>query len=245
MEGHHPNYILNSPYFYKQKSTQELTHSIWSTTMQLEATRIKVQEELKAKDDQLNQLKNLLNDVINQRNDAKYKYQSLLLDNKQLLQQKYHHRRHNHHQTTAAPPYSGVSSIEDESITNCGVSSSDCEESIVSSPLIENPSHFPAPELWPYPVIPTKGFPEKGKFLETVMKAGPLLQNLLMAGPLPHWRHSPPPLDTYQIPSPSLVIQPPRVNNLFSSGEFNKKRRDFYEDCDSSTVIKYQRVKLS
>ncbi|KAF7833136.1 formin-like protein 2 [Senna tora] len=32
------------------------------------------------------------------------------------------------------------------------------------------------------------------------MKAGPLLQTLLLAGPLPQWRHPPPPLDSFEIP---------------------------------------------
>lgn len=181
--------------------------------MELELTRIRVQEEIKSKDDELNQLKNHLNDVINDRNEAQNKYKSLLHD-KLLLQQQFHH---NHRKTTVAPPYSGVSSIEDEPITNCGFSSSDCEESIVSSPV-------PAPENG----LPEKGLPEKGKFLEAVMKAGPLLQNLLLAGPLPHWRHPPPPLDGHQIPSPP----------------FNRKR-GFYEDCNSSSETKYQRISLN
>ncbi|XP_035843303.1 probable receptor-like protein kinase At2g23200 [Helianthus annuus] len=52
-----------------------------------------------------------------------------------------------------------------------------------------------------------KALPEKRKFLEAVMKAGPLLQNLLLAGPLPHWCHPPPPLDAYRIPPPPVVHQ--------------------------------------
>ncbi|PWA99512.1 hypothetical protein CTI12_AA005900 [Artemisia annua] len=75
-----------------------------------------------------------------------------------------------------------------------------CEESIVSSP--------PAPEKFE---IPAKGLPENGKFLEAVMKAGPLLNNLLLAGQLPHWRHPPPPLNCHQIPSPPLVVPPPPI----------------------------------
>ncbi|GKE13692.1 putative DNA ligase 1-like protein [Tanacetum coccineum] len=129
---------------------------------------------------------------------------------------------------TAAPaqPYSNISSIEDEPITNHGFSSSDCEESIVSSP--------PAPEKFE---IPAKGLPENGKFLEAVMKAGPLLNNLLLAGQLPHWRHPPPPLD-HQIP---LVVPPPSVSYALNCGEFSKKRV-FHEDCDSSSETKYQRI---
>ncbi|KAG6607603.1 Microtubule-associated protein 70-1, partial [Cucurbita argyrosperma subsp. sororia] len=39
-----------------------------------------------------------------------------------------------------------------------------------------------------------KLLPEKGKLLEAVMKAGPLLQTPLVAEPLPEWRHPPLPL---------------------------------------------------
>jgi hypothetical protein len=34
--------------------------------------------------------------------------------------------------------------------------------------------------------------PPRGRFLQSVMEAGPLLQNLLVAGPLPRWRNPPP-----------------------------------------------------
>nr|XP_043634877.1 uncharacterized protein LOC122605977 [Erigeron canadensis] len=229
-----------------------LRKPLWSTTttiMDIEATKLSVEEQIRAKDDELNQLKYLLNDVINERNEARKNYQSLLVD-KLFLQKQLDHHHHNHRETTTPPLYSGVSTIEDEPITNYGFSSSDCEESIVSSPPLEIP--FPAPEI----VIPTKGLPENGKFLEAVMKAGPLLQNLLLVGPLPQWHHPPPQLDTYQIPPPPLVIPPlPRVNHLVrqqsltrsmiiignSCGEFNNQR-EFSEDCDSSTKTKYQRI---
>lgn len=175
--------------------------------MELEATRFKAQEDLKQKDEQLTQLKHLLNTTINQKNH----YQTLL----------------NHHQTTTQPPYSTVSSIEDEPITNTTTfSSSDCEESIVSSPEQEL-------------VISVKALPEKGKFLEAVIKAGPLLQNLLLAGALPHWQHPPPPVDIYRIPAPLVVPQTPAPDRYL----FNKKR-GFVEGYDSSTETKYQRISI-
>ncbi|GFS37394.1 enabled-like protein [Actinidia rufa] len=36
-----------------------------------------------------------------------------------------------------------------------------------------------------------KSLPQKGKFLQAVLEAGPLLQTLLMRGPLPRWRNTP------------------------------------------------------
>lgn len=42
--------------------------------------------------------------------------------------------------------------------------------------------------------------PEKGRLVEAVVSAGPLLQTLLLAGPLPRWRHPPPPASADVIP---------------------------------------------
>ncbi|KAK9048154.1 hypothetical protein SSX86_032883 [Deinandra increscens subsp. villosa] len=219
------NFLLDWSYFCRGKSTGELTESLLITTMELEAARFKAQEELKIKETELTHLKHLLTATINEKNEAQNRYQTLLN----------HHRR----QTATPPPHSAVSSIEDEHVTAGGFSSSECEESIVSSSVVEQftpPARSSEQEFG----IPVKALPEKGKLLEAVMKAGPLLQNLLLAGPLPHWRHPPPSLDTYQIPPPPVVLPtPPPVQRLL--WKFNKKRGN-PEGSDSSTETKYQRI---
>ncbi|CDP14090.1 unnamed protein product [Coffea canephora] len=48
-----------------------------------------------------------------------------------------------------------------------------------------------------------KNLPQKGRFLKAVLDAGPLLQNLLVAGPLPRWRN-PPQLQKAHIPPVSV-----------------------------------------
>ncbi|KAI3743237.1 hypothetical protein L1987_60943 [Smallanthus sonchifolius] len=224
------NFLLDWSYFCRGKSTEELTESLLITTMELEAARFKAQEELKIKDEELIQLKHLLNTAINEKNEAQNRYQTLL---------QYHHR-----QTTAPPPQSGVSSMEDEHVTTGGLSSSDCEESIVSSSVSELPVQFtqlPSSEL--ELGFPVKALPEKGKLLEAVIKAGPLLHNLLLAGPLPHWRHPPPSLVAYQIPPPPVVLPtPPPIHRLV--WKFNKKRGN-PEGSDSSSETKYQRININ
>ncbi|GER29388.1 hypothetical protein STAS_05245 [Striga asiatica] len=40
-------------------------------------------------------------------------------------------------------------------------------------------------------LIRGRALPQKGKFLDAVLRAGPLLQTLLLAGPLPRWRNPP------------------------------------------------------
>ena len=52
-------------------------------------------------------------------------------------------------------------------------------------------------------LVSNRPLPEKGKLVDAVMKAGPLLQRLLVAGPLPLWKN-PPPLQQLQIPPVSV-----------------------------------------
>ncbi|KAK1426268.1 hypothetical protein QVD17_14938 [Tagetes erecta] len=213
------NFLLDWSYFCRGKSTEELTESLLLTTIELESARLKAQEQLKMKDHELIQLKHLLNTAINEKNEAQNRYQTLL---------QYHNRNteheHEHEQE------------HEQHVTNCGLSSSDCDESIVSSSISEPTVRITEEEFG----FPVKVLPEKGKLLEAVMKAGPLLQNLLLAGPLPHWRHPPPPLEAYQIPAPPVLIPPTApVNELV--WKFNKKRGNV-EGSDTSIETKYQRM---
>lgn len=260
-----------------EQGVDELRQSLLLTTMELESTRLKAQEEMKMRDDQLFQLKESLNRATKERDEAleqcqRFVLEKLLLQQQQLLFQRQHQQ---------AAPLSGISSIEDEPRrgmdSNNGFSSSDCEESIVSSPVIEpippqeipqvQSQQQPTLELEPtFPIMIDRPLPEKGKFLQAVMKAGPLLQTLLLAGPLPQWRHPPPPLDSYQIPPPPVLIPspppptPPTLSahshhqdslvtvaayniNINNCGRVNRKR-GFCEGSDSSTEAKYQRLVL-
>ncbi|KAF8396522.1 hypothetical protein HHK36_018146 [Tetracentron sinense] len=209
---------------------EELRHCLLYTTLELETTRLAAQEEIKWREDQITYLKDLLTRTAAERDEAHDKCQRLLVE-KFLLQ---------HHQQTT--PLSGVSSIEDDprrgdSGAGAGAGagaglSSDCEESIVSSPVVDP---IPATTTTIVELEGEKALPEKGKLLEAVMKAGPLLQNLLLAGPLPQWRHPPPQIDSFEIP-------PVAIPSLPICGTLNKKKRGLL-DCeasDSSTNTKQQ-----
>ncbi|KAF7805646.1 putative basic-leucine zipper transcription factor R [Senna tora] len=223
----------------KLQSMEELRQSLLYTSLELEQTRAAVGEELRKRDDQLLNLKDLLNKAIKERDEAQDKCQTLLLE-KLVFQ---------HQQQNAPAPLSGISSIEDEPRrgfdSNNGLSSSDCEESIVSSPLIDP---FPQPQL-PQSTIeltPDKPLPEKGKLLQAVMKAGPLLQTLLLAGPLPQWRHPPPPLESFEIPP--VTIPAPHQDSFMNAtncGRVSRKRvlcEGSESECPTDT--KYQRLVL-
>ncbi|KAJ4825051.1 hypothetical protein Tsubulata_009717 [Turnera subulata] len=258
--------LLNWAFYCQGKSMEELRSSLLYTTLELEQTKLAVQEELRKRDDQVLHLEDLLTKAIRERDEAHEKYQRLLLE-KLLLQQQ---QQQQHHQNA---PLSGISSIEDEPRrgidSNNGFSSSDCEESIVSSPAIDpipQPPQLPQPPAAaaaaaPPPsqvassipqaavveIVPEKPLPEKGKLLQAVMKAGPLLQTLLLAGPLPQWRHPPPPLESFEIPPVTIPSPPPpqllHQDTLISVNACNRKRV-LCDGSDSPTETKYQRILL-
>ncbi|KAB2606641.1 enabled-like protein [Pyrus ussuriensis x Pyrus communis] len=265
MNNHHSSSPLLSSwaYYCQGKSMEELRQSLLYTTVELEQTRAAVQEELRKRDDQISHLKDLLQKAIRERDEAQGKCHRLLLE-KLLLQQTQQQQHQQTQQNQQTAPLSGISSIEDEPRrgidSNNGFSSSDCEESIVSSPVIDPIQQTqqlpPGPSL-PHPsveLLPEKPLPEKGKLLQAVMKAGPLLQTLLLAGPLPQWRHPPPPLESFEIPPvtiPSPPPQPPSHTQLqhqdslanVSCGIVNRKRV-LCEGSASPPETKFQRVAL-
>ncbi|THG11861.1 hypothetical protein TEA_000416 [Camellia sinensis var. sinensis] len=247
----------------------ELRQSLLLATLELETTRLKAQEELKMRDDQLNHLKDLVTEAIRERDEAQDKCQRLVFERLLFQQQQLHLQQQQQQQQLHLQqqqqcqqnaPLSGISSIEDEPRrgldSNNGFSSSDCEESIVSSPVIDPippPTQLPPPidELI-NPLVSDKPLPEKGKLLQAVMKAGPLLQTLLLAGPLPQWRHPPPPIDSYQIPPPPVAIpaRPPQqlihqdsFLNIDNCSRIDRKR-GLCEGSVSPTETKYERVVL-
>ncbi|XP_018856898.1 uncharacterized protein LOC109019101 [Juglans regia] len=242
------NTLVSWVYYCQGKTMEELRTSLLYTSLELEQTRLAVQEEIRKRDEELVHFKDLLREAIRGRDEAQEKCRLLL--EKILLQQ---------HPTA---PLSGNSSIEDEPRirgidSNNGFSSSDCEGSIVSSsPVVD-----PIPQSLPQPtveqlLVPEKPLPEKGKLLEAVMNAGPLLQTLLLAGPLPQWRHPPPPLESFEIPPVTIPSQPQpallpqdsitnilRCNSTPTSCGINRKRV-LCEGSDSPTETKYQRLAI-
>ncbi|GLT80758.1 hypothetical protein SLA2020_521810 [Shorea laevis] len=268
--------LLSWAYFCQGKTIEELRHSLLCASLELEQTRMWTQEELKKRDEQLIQLKDLLNKTIRERDEAQEKCQRFLFEKfliQQQQQQQQQQQWQQKQQQQQGAPLSGISSIEDEprrgiDSTN-GFSSSDCEESIVSSPVLDSIQQSqlpPAPPPQPLPqatleLVPEKPLPEKGKLLQAVMKAGPLLQTLLLAGPLPQWRHPPPPLESFEIPPVTIPSPPPppppppqllqqdilttinSCNTLNSCGKVNRKRV-VYDGSESPREAKFQRIVL-
>ncbi|KAM7467869.1 hypothetical protein LguiB_015431 [Lonicera macranthoides] len=180
--------------YYQEEGIQELKHSLWCASMELETTILYANEELARKDIELAHLKGLLSKTTKERDEAQAKCRSLALimyDN--LLLPHQHQQLLENNQ-----PIGGGDS-------NTGISSSGCtsHETITAG----SPSTEQIPQ--PLPEVVDKALPENGKFLQAVMEAGPLLQTLLLAGPLPQWQHPPPKLNATEIPPVTIPPPPP------------------------------------
>ncbi|KAJ4971908.1 hypothetical protein NE237_005007 [Protea cynaroides] len=243
--------------YYQGKTTDELRQSLLYTTLELETTRLAAQDEIRKREEQMSHLQDLLSTAVRERDEARDQCQRLQVEKLLLLQQQQHLQQPQ--QTT---PHSGISTTEEEARrggeSNTGISYSDCEESIVSSPVMDPipPPSLQSPSAAIAQTASEKPLPEKGKLLQAVTKAGPLLQTLLLAGPLPQWRHPPPQLDSFEIPPVAITSPKPALHLLHqdsvmgingdinsSGGGIAKKKRGPVgcEASDSSTNSMYQR----
>ncbi|CAO2813022.1 unnamed protein product [Amaranthus hypochondriacus] len=243
----HRSPLLGWPYYYQGKNMEELKHSLVCTTLELETTRLTAQEEIRKREEQLNHLQELLNKAISERDLAEQNYKTLILE-KLILQQQI---KQNPNLNSGSS-----SSIEDEQqpitqlLHTSNLSSSDTEESMISSPT-SRPQPPPQPSIaLPERAIKLlsgkKPLPEKGNLLQAVIKAGPLLQTLLLAGPLPEWRHPPPPLESFEIPPVGIDQDEMVINGSNFCGILNRKRGfscDVFDGCYNEGN-KYQRVLL-
>ncbi|KAL8130416.1 hypothetical protein V2J09_019571 [Rumex salicifolius] len=247
----------------EQESKVELKRLLVQTTSELEATIMAARDEITRKEEEIYHMKELLVAAFKERDEAQRQFQKLLAD-KLSMQQKL--------QQLATFPGAGLVKGGDANATS--FSSSDSEDSAISEHVI---ARFSTPPLTPSSSLPPlltaalgkqRALPEKGRLLQAVMEAGPTLQTLLLAGPLPEWRQPPPQLHMIEIPpvkmpsSPVQVVQTARVLlphqdsmasenggdlvNYPKINDKNKKRKgptdSYYGAMSSPRCSNYQRV---
>jgi len=179
------------------QSVAELKQSLVATTLELEAAR----EELKKKEQSIAKLADLVRQVVKERDDARDQLQQLRLLAAAAP-------------APAAPPQQLVTSSVTDS--DCSLVSSPVDpffDPVTSadrrckhSPATPPPPPSAAAKQQCQPGANVVGsaadavldmlaskrpLPQKGRLLAAVMEAGPLLQNLLVAGQLPRWRNPP------------------------------------------------------
>lgn len=184
-----------------EQSVAELKQTLLATTLELEAAR----EELRRKEQSIAKLSDLVREVAKERDDARDQAQSLRL----LAAQ-------------AAPPLV-TSSVTD---SDCSLASSPVDPFFDPVTSADNrrrckfsPATPPAAPRQQQQRQPGAGLgsaadaalemlaakrplPHRGRLLAAVMEAGPLLQNLLVAGQLPRWRNPP----TVRAPDTTLPL---------------------------------------
>ncbi|XVE68770.1 hypothetical protein DITRI_Ditri09bG0096600 [Diplodiscus trichospermus] len=242
-------------YWYQEEGMQELKQTLLFTTLELETTLISAKEETARRELELIHLRDVLTRTMKERDEAQCRCQKLMLEKfilQQQLQQKEQKQQQVEEQQQETASLSGVSSYDDEpksGDSNQLNSSSDSNRSTISSPPVHLPLQLPQSPLAQeaLKLAAKRPLPEKGKLLQAVKDAGPLLQNLLLAGPLPQWQHPPPQLTSVDIPpvaisSPKqhLINQDP-INNF--NGCLSKKRvLENFEGSDCSPNNKYQKA---
>lgn len=170
-----------------------MKHSLLYSSVELEAAILSAHEEISRKDDEILHLKDLLANIIKERDQFQAKCQNLELEKHFILA----NSSKKHNLLLDCPISSSPTTTTSNNIDHLSHSDSDDNILLVPSP--------PPP---PPPVATLKKpLPENGKFLQAVMEAGPLLQTLLLAGPLPQWQHPPPQLSSGDIP-PVTISSP-------------------------------------
>ncbi|KAI3705519.1 hypothetical protein L1987_75758 [Smallanthus sonchifolius] len=200
----------DSYYQEEGQGIEELKHTLLYT-LELESAVACAQEEISRKGDEVLHFKCLLTNIIKERDEAQLKCQELVLENI-IFQQKIQELEAGSNSFVRTTP---TGYLEDDHLLGVD-SSSGSNENIVgtgtgtgteSVSVLVPPTQEPKPERTDKVVL-TKGLPEHGKFLQAVVKAGPLLQTLLLAGPLPQWQHPPPQLNSIEIPPVTIPSTP-------------------------------------
>ncbi|KAK1299228.1 hypothetical protein QJS10_CPB14g01469 [Acorus calamus] len=178
---------------------QALRQRLLYATLEKETLRTNAMNELRLKEDCVNQLYRLLKQTTFERDEARQhllQLQHLLLPKTQTTQ------------TQTSPPSDPfVDLLPLPPSLHFPITSTDSDNhsSYISSPVdsifdVVVSSSAPSDHL--DRLMNSRPLPEMGKLMQAVADAGPLLKTLLVAGPLPRWRNPPPPP-----PSPVQAFQ--------------------------------------
>lgn len=177
-----------------EQNTEELKQKLLQTTIELETLRSTAKEEMRKKEESINKLIQLVKLTTKERDETKDQLSALL----SFLQSKKHQQ--------AAVVSSGLTESDSHSDTQTRISHLSHVSSPVESFYHDESSNITtagtgtgtaAATKFDYGSViieelaKKKPLPEKGMLMRAVMNAGPLLQTLMVAGPLPRWRNPP------------------------------------------------------
>ncbi|KAI0498269.1 hypothetical protein KFK09_021510 [Dendrobium nobile] len=246
-----------------QETVEDLKNKLWTTFCELEEVKNNAREEIRRKEDNINQLIQLLKTANQERDEAKDQLQIVL---KKLTQP-------NSAELFPSAPFLqpespqfrqalGSSSItESENLTDVHnnqshVSSPTVVDSFVDASISPDLSivnfadscnvfipQCPQDEVMNvlFHRFAKKPLPEKGRLLKAVIDAGPILDTLFVAGSLPRWRN-PPPLKPLLVPPLSIRSDDAGAHATTSTpmayygvnGALCKAKRPLMEHCGGS-----------
>ncbi|KAE8687262.1 TOX high mobility group box family member 4-A [Hibiscus syriacus] len=188
-----------------QESFDELKLELQCTAIELEPVRTEAKEQIKKYRDEVNHLVNLVKLACEERDESQNLVNKLMASSSSPTQlQPYSENL----LTIAAKANSSITesnSLSDTYNHHHSRGSSSPEDSLFD--VVTSPDFWTAEDSVIDNLAKGKILPEKGKLLEAVMEASPLLlQTLLFTGTLPRWRN-PPPLQDYKIPPVSMKRQ--------------------------------------
>ncbi|GMH10132.1 hypothetical protein Nepgr_011973 [Nepenthes gracilis] len=172
---------------YNQEGINELKTKLLYTATQLESEKFNAEVEIGKQKEHIDRLIQLLRIANKERDEARHSLQRLLSKYQSSFSadttETYGFYGHNSHDSPPLPVsivgnLSNFGTPKQDSMTGTGL-----RETIATDTDDEMINH----------VVKGKTLPQKGKLLEAVLEAGPLLQTLLATGsPLPQWQNPPP-----------------------------------------------------
>ncbi|KAI4384384.1 hypothetical protein MLD38_002549 [Melastoma candidum] len=165
-----------TPFFWESYSQdegmmEEFRLALLHAKLEREKTLESAKDEIAWRDSELVRLKDRLSMLMGERDEARSRSQALQLENLVLRQQLGRSR-----DDSPTPQYPVPVSPGSETRTQS------------SSPQAQGEVDFER-------LAAEMPLPEKGKLLQAVIDAGPILQTLMLAGPLPRWQRPPPHID--------------------------------------------------
>uniref|UniRef100_A0A0E0DAF3 Uncharacterized protein n=1 Tax=Oryza meridionalis TaxID=40149 RepID=A0A0E0DAF3_9ORYZ len=178
-------------------TASELRHALLRALAELDAVRAAHQAELRRMESEAARLAALVASAAAERDELRRHCHSLLL----LL----------HHQSQAAAPPTPTPTPQ------VGLPAALVVPTTIAhaTAAVDELAALDAADEAELEMALARRLPEKGRLVEAVVSAGPLLQTLLLAGPLPRWRHPPPPAPA-DIP-PFNPTKAADADNSFSS----------------------------
>ncbi|KAG6494161.1 uncharacterized protein LOC122000525 [Zingiber officinale] len=181
------------------ESMEELKQKLLCTTLELEALKANAEEEVRRGEQSIGQLLILLQMVTRERDEARGHLKLLLSELSQMAKARELCRSPMPESITPDLCDSSAGGSSEFSSTKLATNTASVDYDRASATVNR--------------LAVERSLPQKGKLLQAVLEAGPTLQTLLLAGPLPQWRNPPPWRQPFQIPPVAVKAQTPAVVN--------------------------------